>query len=54
MARANLNKSDNLVTNTTTSVSKYTPKRPKMCINSNPQTSLQKGLYSEWGFLPSQ
>ena len=31
MARANLNKSEKLVTNTT-EVSKYIPKRPRICI----------------------
>ena len=43
MARANLNKSEWLVTNTTTA-SKYIPKRPRICINWNPpfQTSLHK------------
>ena len=43
MARANMNKSEKLVTNTTTA-SKYTPKRPGICINWNPpfQTSLHK------------
>ena len=43
MARANLNKSVWLVTNTTTA-SKYIPKRTRICINWNPpfQTSLHK------------
>ena len=42
-AIANLNKSDELVTNTTVA-SKYIPKRPRICINWNPpfQTSLLK------------
>ena len=35
MARANLNKSEWLVTNTT-AASKYIPKRPRICINWNP------------------
>ena len=35
MARANLNKSEWLVTNTSTA-SKYIPKRPRICINWNP------------------
>ena len=34
MATTNLNKSEELVTNTTT-VSKYIPKRPRICINWN-------------------
>ena len=33
MARANLNESENLVTNTTAASSKYTPKRSRICIN---------------------
>ncbi len=43
MAIVNLNKSEELVTNTTTA-SKYMPKRPRICINGNPpfQTSLHK------------
>ena len=43
MARLNLNKSVELVTNTTTA-SKYIPKRSRICINRNPlfQTSLHK------------
>ena len=43
MARANLNKSEWLVTNTT-AASKYIPKRPRICINWNSpfQTSLHK------------
>ena len=32
MARANLNKNEELVTNTT-KTSKYIPKRPRICIN---------------------
>jgi hypothetical protein len=35
MARANLNKGEELVTNTT-AASKYIPKRPRICINLNP------------------
>ena len=43
MDRVNLNKSEELVTNTTTA-SKYIPKRSRICINRNPtfQTSLHK------------
>ena len=43
MAIANLNKSEELVTNTT-AASKYMPKRPRICINGNPlfQTSPDK------------
>ena len=43
MARVNLNKSEEVVTNTTTA-SKYIPKRSRICINWNPpfQTSLHK------------
>ena len=43
MAIANLNKTEKLVTNTTTA-SKYMPKMPRICINGNPpfRTSLHK------------
>ena len=43
MARANLNKSKKVLTSITTA-SKYTPKRPRICINWNPpfQTTLHK------------
>ena len=43
MARANLNKSEELVTNTT-AASKYIPRSSRICINWNPpfQTSLHK------------
>ena len=43
MARANLNKSKKKLTSTTTAT-KYIPKRPRICINWNPsfQTSLHK------------
>ena len=53
MARVNLNKSEELVTNTTVA-SKYIPKRSKICINRNPlsQTSLHKILKN--GFLWSK
>ena len=40
MARANLNKSEELVTNTT-AASKYMPKRPRICINLNPPFQTQ-------------
>ena len=42
MAIANLNKSEELVTNTTTA-SKYIPKRPRICINLKP--SFQTQIY---------
>ena len=53
MARANLNKSENFVTNTTVA-SKYTPKRTRICINWNRpiQTLLRiifKNHFSEIG-----
>ena len=35
MARANLNKNENLMTNTTATPSKYIPKRPRICSNWN-------------------
>ena len=40
MARANLNKSKKVLTSTTT-VSKYIPKRPRICINWNPPFQTQ-------------
>ena len=40
MARANLNKSEELVTNTI-AASKYIPKRPRICINLNPPFQTQ-------------
>ena len=40
MARANLNKSEWLVTNTTAAL-KYIPKRPRICINWNPPFQTQ-------------
>jgi len=42
MGEANLNKSDEVLTNTNT-VSKYIPKRPRICINWNP--SFQTQIY---------
>ena len=40
MAKANLNKSKKVLTSTTTA-SKYIPKRPRICINSNPPFQTQ-------------
>ena len=40
MARANLNKSKKVLTSTTTA-SKYIPKRPRICINWNPPSQTQ-------------
>jgi hypothetical protein len=40
MAAANLNKSEDLGTNTTTA-SKYIPKRSRICINENPPSQIQ-------------